>query len=353
MMLKSSSKVKRLRKLRSSYFLIILFLAGNGFSKPLPADKVLKQFSFGSCQRVEKDLGIYKTIGKLKPQLMVLMGDNIYAGTVEDKEKRYSELKENPDFKKFFDKTPTYAIWDDNDYGKSDTGSEYPYRKETEKLFKNFWGLAESLSGQEGIYQSYIFGPEGKRVQFILLDTRSFRSRPKLSPTPLPIGLYVPNEDKSTTILGEKQWKWLEEELKKPAELRFIVTGYQFLVKELNFECWMNFPHERERMLETIKKANAGGVVFLSGDRHIAMILHDGDLWEFTSSGLTEALPDTAPVAPESTLDGKLYFGQNFGFASIDWKGRAVKIQIRDPQSRVVREKRLTFKSLNVAPQVK
>lgn len=345
-------------KRKNSFIFFILFVAGSLFAKELPADKVVTKIAFGSCQRPEKGLGIYKVIGKTKPQLMLLLGDNIYASTIQDKEKKYQELKSNPDFKKFSEKYPVYAIWDDNDYGTSDTGAEYPFRKESEKLFKNNFNFPVGLE-RDGIYQSLMFGKkESKRLQIILLDTRSFRSLLKLSPTPLQIGSYVPNDDKNTTVLGEVQWKWLEEELKKPAEIRLVLTGYQFLPVDLHFESWNNFPHERERMFELIKSTNAGGVLFLSGDRHIGMFLHESkdrpyEIWEATSSGLTNALPDTAPVDPEKTLDGKLYFGPNFGLINIDWKSQFVNIQLRSEKGKVVREKRLSFKSLHVVPQVK
>ncbi len=288
---------------------------------------------------------------------MLLMGDNIYAQSIEDKTKMYQTLKDNPDFKKFSDKFPVYAIWDDNDYGTQDSGAEYPFRKESEKLFKSTFNFPKDLE-RDGIYQSLMFGGEGKRLQIILLDTRSFRSLLKLSSAPLQIGSYVHNEDKNTTILGEAQWKWLEGELRKPAEIRLILTGFQFLAVDFHFEGWINFPHERERMFELVKSTNAGGVIFLSGDRHMAMFLHESknrpyEIWEATASGLTHALPDTAPIEAERNVDGKIYFGLNFGFLNIDWKNKFVKLQLRSEKGKVVREKKLTFKSLHVAPEIK
>lgn len=338
-------------------FAFLVLLAGRLFAKELPADKTVTKLAFGSCQRPENGLGIYKVIGKTKPNLMLLLGDNFYAATIQEKEKKYQELKDNPDFKKFSGKYPIYAIWDDNDYGTSDSGAEYPFRKESEKLFKSNFNFPAGVE-HEGIYQSLMFGKPGKRLQILLLDTRSFRSLLRLSPTPLQIGSYVPNEDKSTMVLGQAQWKWLEEELKKPAEIRLILSSYQFLPVDLHFEGWINFPHERERMFELIKSTNAGGVIFLSGDRHVGMFLHESknhpyEIWEATSSSFSNALPDTAPVSPETNLDGKIYFGPNFGLVNIDWKNKFVNIQLRSDKGKVVREKKLTFKSLHVVPEVK
>lgn len=291
---------------------------------------------------------------------MLLLGDNIYAGTIEEKAQKYKELSEDKFFTTFRKKIPIYAIWDDNDYGKSDSGAEYPFKKESQKLFKDFFNILpdSDIGSRDGVYNSQIFGIAGKRAQIIMLDNRFFKSLPKLSPTPLNIGLYVPNEDKTTTILGEAQWKWLEDELKKPAEIRFIASGIQVLPLDQHFESWINFPHERERLLNLIRSNNIGGVVFLSGDRHMGMFLKQKkdmpyEIWEMTSSGLTQALPETAPVDSETNLDGKIYFGPNFGWIKIDWSGKRLILQIRDAKGKVVREKKLKFSSLKVGQQIK
>ena len=64
-----------------------------------------------------------------------------------------------------------------------------------------------------GIYQARIFGPEGKRVQIILLDTRYFRTPPLRDNRSAEekralniVGRYAPNEDPLATVLGETQW---------------------------------------------------------------------------------------------------------------------------------------------------
>ena len=62
-----------------------------------------------------------------------------------------------------------------------------------------------------GIYTSYIYGPYGQRTQNTLLDGRYERTH--------------------THILGNSQWRWLEAELLKPAELRWIASGSGFLAE--------------------------------------------------------------------------------------------------------------------------
>ena len=61
------------------------------------------------------------------------------------------------------------------------------------------------------------------------------------------------------------------------------------------FESFRRFRHERDRLLAFLAERRIGGVVFLSGDRHLAeLIRHDRDglppLWELTSSPLAAGL---------------------------------------------------------------
>ena len=60
-----------------------------------------------------------------------------------------------------------------------------------------------------GVYTSQVFGPAGKRVQIILLDTRYFRSPLKPAPKGDPRGPYLPTDDPTATMLGDTQWGWL------------------------------------------------------------------------------------------------------------------------------------------------
>ncbi len=92
-------------------------------------------------------------------------------------------------------------------------------------------------------------------------------------------------------MLGAEQWAWLAEELRKPAELRLIVSSTQVLAEGHGWERWGNFPLEKQKLIDTIRTSGAKGVVLLSGDRHIGALYRetpDGlyPLYEATSSGL-------------------------------------------------------------------
>ena len=94
-------------------------------------------------------------------------------------------------------------------------------------------------------------------------------------------------------MLGEPQWKLLEEQLRTPADLRIIASSIQVVSQEHDSEKWMNLPHERERLYRLIRDTRASGVLFVSGDVHRGEIsAMDGGvgypLYDLTASGLSE-----------------------------------------------------------------
>src|SRR4051812_27882162 len=62
--------------------LVVLFAvasAGLAADPALPRDKPLTRIAFGSCADQDKPLPIFDTIAATKPDLLLLLGDNIYA----------------------------------------------------------------------------------------------------------------------------------------------------------------------------------------------------------------------------------------------------------------------------------
>ncbi|MFM8759872.1 MAG: alkaline phosphatase D family protein, partial [Methylophilaceae bacterium] len=97
-------------------------------------------------------------------------------------------------------------------------------------------------------------------MQIILLDNRTFRDNllpyrgeVKNDPRYKYELDYAPHTSKDSTLLGEAQWQWLEQELRKPADLRIIGSSTQFSIEFNGYEAWANFPHEQARMLNLIK----------------------------------------------------------------------------------------------------
>lgn len=309
-------------------------------------EKPLTRIAFGSCADQDKPLPIFDTIAAAKPELLLLIGDNIYADldksrkvTPEVIREKYETLGKLPGFQKLKATCPILATWDDHDLGKNDAGAEFPLKDESQKLFLDFFGTGptDPRRNHKGVYSAAIFGPPGKRVQVILLDTRYHRSelkKAKFDPVNRVAG-YLPNTDPDATILGAEQWKWLEAELKKPAEVRLVVSSIQVIADEHPFEKWANFPRERERLYQLLRGVN--GVVLLSGDRHLAEICLDTKplgypLYDVTSSGLNQGTKSWRAPEKCSQRVSAMPYGDNFGMVIIDWSGDdpRLTLQVRD-----------------------
>ena len=103
------------------------------FALAQPKDVALTKIAFGSCADQNKPCPIWGTIADAKPELLLLLGDTIYAdledgklkpATPEKIVKAYGELAKLPDWKRLREKTPIMAMWDDHDYGHNDAGGE-------------------------------------------------------------------------------------------------------------------------------------------------------------------------------------------------------------------------------------
>ena len=231
----------------------------------------LSRILFGSCAKQDRPIPIFKTVLAQQPELFLFLGDNIYADTtdVDVMRAKYAKLKANRFFAKLTTSCPILATWDDHDYGANDAGAEYTRRVESQRVFVDFWGDPPDSPRRKrpGIYLSRTFGPKGKRVQILLLDTRYFRGPLKKGKRRVG-GPYVPDNDPDVTMLGEAQWNWLEQQLKKPAEVRILVSSIQCVAESAGQETWSNLPQQRKRLFDLITKTKAEGVLIVSGDRH-------------------------------------------------------------------------------------
>ena len=272
---------------------------------------------------------------------------------------KYAKLNQDPGFSLLRASCPILATWDDHDFGKNDAGAEYPHKAAAQRIFMDFWGEAPGSPRRmrEGIYDAVRIGPEGKRVQVILLDCRYFRGPLKTGERRVG-GKYYPDANPEIPMLGEAQWAWLEAEFRKPAELRILATGIQFLAEAAGQETWSNLPSERRRMIDLIAKTQAGGVIFLSGDRHWADLSVQTEevpypLYDLTSSALNQIHPRGTPTenrfraikAPKST-----YHQPNYGVVGIDWETSTVQLEIRDAAGKTQISRQVSLEALRQAP---
>lgn len=334
-------------------------------------EKAITKIAWGSCANQDKEQKIWDAILERNPELFLFIGDNIYADTRDPQimAQKYQKLANIPEFKKFRAKTPFLTIWDDHDYGENDAGGDYPMKEESRRQFCDFWEIPKDSprrTREDGIYTSQIIGPNGKRVQIILPDLRYNRTPIKKldlggkdyhawAKEYYDAGKEVPGpydriSDDAASMLGKKQWDWLEGELQKPADIRIFATSLQYVADFAGWEGWINYYHDHQKLLESIRKHRANGLFCISGDTHYGEVSKldtnvPYPIWDFTSSGITEVWPVTPP---NSRRIGNVYRDRNFGFIEIDWNKNAILIQICAENGAVKLEQKIALSNLRV-----
>jgi len=315
---------------------LLLLLSYNGYCQ-----KNISKIAFGSCSHQSNPLPIFDVVVQHKPDLFVFLGDNIYGDTdnMSTLQSKYEQLAAKPSFQNLKKHIPIIATWDDHDYGQNDAGRHYPKKEESKELFLNFFDEPKDSERRKhkGIYTSYMYESKGKKIQIILLDNRTFRdnymkyngevAKDKRFFYSLD---YTPQQEPDSTYLGAAQWKWLEEELKKPASIRLIGSGSQFGIEYNGYEGWANFPLEQKKFLNLIKKTKANGILFLTGDVHYAEISKLTEpglypIYDVTSSGLSSTWHFATPN--KNRIEGPI-MENHFGLITIDWKNKIPKIKM-------------------------
>lgn len=315
--------------------------SGDVSAFPSLPEGVVNRIAFGSCAKQWQHQTIWDAVLAAKPDIWLFLGDNIYGDTdgktawLVSKEQmtgEWNRLADKPEFQKARAQIPMMAIWDNHDYGSHAGGAEFSMKEGTKEAFLTFWDEPEDSPRwkRPGIYDAKIIGPEGRRVQIILLDTKYNRSPFKLDPMAKEkrlkagkVGRYIPDNDHQKTYLGEEQWAWLEEQLLKPAEIRLIASSTQVIPDEKGMDEWGNFPLERNRLFGLVAKTNANGVILLSGNVHFGELSRSVGgpykLYELTSSGMTHINESYAKAPNKYRLFGPT-IENNFGLVTIDWK---------------------------------
>lgn len=309
--------------------------AAGQVAAPLAADTIVDRIAFGSCLQAGPQ-PIWQDVLAAHPQLFLMMGDNVYGGfdgaSAAPLADAYDAQGWQPEFRAARAAVPMLAIWDDGEYGKNDGGGDFPYKAISAELFHRFWGMQPQRPLEQGIYYSRTYGPPGKSVQIIMLDTRSLRSPLKPKGAAFPYGgRYEPDTDQTKTMLGEAQWAWLEAELAKPADLRIVVSSVQVLAEGHGFERWGNLPLERDRLLRLLAQ-EPGRVILLSGDRHAGSIYAtrsgDREIVEMTASSLNKPRTNPNRDAPIAPLVSDEFPMENFGELAIDWERRTFTLSL-------------------------
>jgi len=300
---------------------------------PLPNARTPFTVAFGSCARVERYpiQPIWTALQARNPNLMLWLGDNVYADTLDPKilAECYQRQRGLPEMQQFIRAVPQLAIWDDHDYGLNDSDKSNPIKVESLEIFRRYWANpAYGLPHTPGVFFSFGYGA----VDFFMLDNRYHRDSP-LAP-----------DGPDKTALGAEQKNWLKSQLRASrATFKIIASGQPWNdEKGPGGESWEAFSHERAELFTFIREANISGVVLLSGDNHVGEL---NCLTESKNGGYDLFEASGSPLAQDPSVSWlnyrnilrmrQVYFsGSNFGLLAFDFtqKDPTLTITLHDVQ---------------------
>ena len=226
---------------------------------PRPKESGVVRIGFGHSVRGPGDQTTWKAIEAKKPDLFILMGDNIYSDSTEPAKQRKMHLqyRADPYFRPFAACTPIYAVWDDHDYGKNNSDRTQPGKERSLKTFNEIWPNPPSQAVRvPGIWTRFRVG----QAELFLLDGRYHRS---------------PNSDPDgpkKTMLGAEQLNWLKASLAdSTATFKFPVAGSSWNCG--GPESWNHsFKYEYDALIKHIANKRIANIILLGGDQHLCKI---------------------------------------------------------------------------------
>lgn len=206
-----------------------------------------------------------------EPNIQLLVGDNMY--TTENPPSKdhywfkYFQQRAVPEFTNVFRAFPTFAVWDDHDYGPNNEDATFAQKDVARQVFSDLYPHPPFAG--DGIYHRFNWAG----VAFFMMDDRWGRDCPKT----LPAG-YSPK------MYGTTQFSWLKSELlASNATFKVIVNG-----STLGSECW---GAQKQALFDYITDNKIGGVLFVTGDIHRSLVTDRTPtggypLYELISSGI-------------------------------------------------------------------
>jgi alkaline phosphatase D len=281
------------------------------------------------------DYQIFDVIAAQRPDFMLWLGDNIYLrnkdyNTAEGMNARYRHSRTLPELQRLLRGTHHIAIWDDHDYGPDNADKTFPLKQISLALFQRYWAnTGYGLPDVPGIFGSFSYAD----ADFFLLDDRYYRDADTTPDRP------------GKQLFGEAQLNWLRTALlASKATFKIIASGSQLLNDTNRYEGWNHFPQERSRFLDWLSQAKIPGVLMLSGDRHLTMLIKrdrpgDYSLYELTCSPLTARAADIwVEFGNAQIVEGTKLRQRNF--CELEFIGtkqdRHMEIRVRDVEGRLL-----------------
>jgi alkaline phosphatase D len=247
---------------------------------PAAGEPTKFRMAFCSCMRPEKGgKGIWDRYLEWEPAFHLMLGDNVYADTT-DAERLWAahlEMRAVPQFARVLRHLPSYAMWDDHDFGGDNADGSLVRKEDSLRAFREVWANPGSgLPNVPGTFYRFSWGD----VDFFVLDGRYHRTPDRAT------------NDGRKRMLGDAQFAWLAEGL-KTSRARFKVLASGSVLRDNEKDGWHAFDFERRRLYGLVAAHRIPGVLYLSGDIHRCKIVTHAaattgfyDLYEVISSGV-------------------------------------------------------------------
>lgn len=277
------------------------------------------RIAFGACFKwyLNQDLVIFDSIAAEKPNYLAMIGDNAYYFEPDWQSEHTMMMaqlrsRNNRPFQRVAAGLPTVGIWDDHDFGPNDTDNRFVGKDMSLRTFRRSWANANWGTGDVmGVFSSVRIGP----VELFLLDSRWHRN------------------DEARSMLGPQQLAWLLDALaRSTADVKIVASPSQVLAQTAVKKGWDCFhrdaPKELDELLSQIEARDIRGVVFVSGDLHMANLFHQQgraigngrgpEWWELTTSPLgnepwMDSLADEDP-----NLVAECFDSCNYGLVDVN-----------------------------------
>jgi alkaline phosphatase D len=257
---------------------------------------------------------IFGHLAESRPDALVWQGDLNYPdthGPLAQTTSAYAgiwrDFLANPVLEPMLRETAFAPQRDDHDYGAQDANAA---------LIRDFpWGVAPWDSLMNG--RLYYRFPAGA-AEFWVLDQRMHKTDPEGEDGP------------AKTLLGLRQRRWLLEGLaRSKAEFKLICSPCTiFMGGNSRDGNWANqFEHERDLLLDHIRKRVSGHTLFLTGDRHLTGVYEADEGYELRAAPVGIPTPnDTTLSDPNAAQelraeDGVAYAGDECHFTLVDVRG--------------------------------
>jgi alkaline phosphatase D len=276
---------------------------GSFKTAPLEGTPTAFRMAITSCMHIKRAQRSWNLLLAEQPDLHLTVGDTHYADTTDPtiQLQHHVAYRRKNEFANVLRQVPTYAIWDDHDYGPNNSDGTAEGKEFSLAGWKQAWpNPASGTPDTPGAFFKFSRGD----VEFFVVDGRYHRSPNEL-----------PDNDKKR-MLGDAQFEWLLSGLKNSkAKFKIIASGS--VLHHSKVDGWRIFTFSRHRLFDAIKKHKISGVMYIGGDMHQSLVWqhHESDrvgypMIEIMSSGITN--------------------GKDLSFATIDFD-----TTVDDPTARV------------------